>query len=155
ACGSLGDSLVRDVAADPLSVTNTRSDGSKGSPSSPRGNSPQPPRFNTNRRLLIVALITLLGINFYLGSRATQPASRVRVPYSPYFLDQVQAGKVKSITSKGTAIQGTFTEKLSYNGSKPSTRFQTQIPAFADNTALSKLLQDNDVVVNAQPLDVG
>jgi cell division protease FtsH len=136
-------------------VTNTRSDGPKSSPPSPRGSPPQPPRFTTNRRLLIVALLTLLGINFYLGSRATQPASRVRVPYSPYFLDQVKAGKVKSITSKGTAIQGTFTEKLSYNGSKPSTRFQTQIPAFADNTGLSQLLQEKGVVVNAQPLDTG
>src|SRR5262249_30132311 len=71
------------------------------------------------------------------------------------FLDQINAGKVKSITSKGTAIQGTFTEKLSYNGSKPTERFQTQIPAFADFKGLSQLLQQKGVVVNAQPLDVG
>jgi cell division protease FtsH len=136
-------------------MTATRDDGRKGAPPSPRGSSPTPPRFTPNRRALIFALLALLAINFYLGSRATQPAARVRIPYSPYFLDQVQLGHVKSITSKGTAIQGTFTQKLSYNRAKPTTRFMTQIPAFADNNALSKLLQDNNVTVNAQPLDTG
>jgi cell division protease FtsH len=62
---------------------------------------------------------------------------------------------VKEITSKGTAIQGTFTQKLRYGGSKPTTRFRTEIPAFADNDALSRLLQRKGVVVNAQPLDTG
>jgi cell division protease FtsH len=97
----------------------------------------------------------LLAVNIYLGSRATQSASRVRVPYSPFFLNQVREGHVKEITSKGTAIQGTFTEELQYSGSKPTTRFRTEIPAFADNDALSRLLQSKGVVVNAQPLDRG
>jgi len=79
----------------------------------------------------------------------------VRVPYTPFFLDQVKAGHVESITSKGTAIQGNFTQKESYNGSKPTDLFRTEIPTFADTDALSKLLQDNKVTVNAQPLDTG
>src|SRR5881392_2779684 len=126
------------------------------SPPAPRGSSPapKPPGFRPSRRWIIFAL-ALLAFNFYLGSRANQPPSRVRVPYSPFFLDQVRAGKVKSITSKGTALQGTFTEKLSYNGSKPSTRFQTLIPAFADNAVLSSLLEEKGVIVNAQPLQTG
>src|SRR5207244_5604771 len=78
-----------------------------------------------------------------------------RVPYSPFFLAQVSAGHVKEITSKGTAIQGTFTQKEQYAKSKPTTRFQTEIPAFADTKALSRLLQEKKVVVNAQPLDTG
>ncbi len=140
-------------------MTETRQDRGKtaGSPPAPRGSSPkgpQPPPFRLNRWWLIVGL-ALLAFNFYVGTRATQPPSRVRVPYSPFFLDQVSAGHVKDITSKGTAIQGTFTEKLQYQGSKPTTRFETEIPAFADNNALSRLLQDKGVVVNAQPLDKG
>jgi cell division protease FtsH len=126
-------------------------------PSAPRGStptSPQPPRFRPTRRWIIFAVV-LLGLNFYLGSRATQPASRIRVPYSPFFLQQVTDGHVKEITSKGTAIQGTFTEKQKYAGSKPTLRFRTEIPAFADNNALSRLLQEKRVVVNAQPLDSG
>jgi cell division protease FtsH len=123
----------------------------------PRGSSPQPPqqsRFWPGRGWVVFAL-ALLALNFYVGSRATEPASRVRVPYSPFFLNQVRAGHVKEITSKGTAIQGTFTQKERFGKSKPTTRFRTEIPAFADNNALSQLLQEKGVVVNAQPLDTG
>jgi cell division protease FtsH len=126
-------------------------------PPAPRGSSPTPPprsRFFPGRWWILFAL-ALLAFNFYLGSRATQPPSRVRIPYSPFFLQQVRDGHVKQITSKGTAIQGTFTQKIRYQDSKPTTRFRTEIPTFANNDALSKLLQDKGVVVNAQPLDTG
>jgi cell division protease FtsH len=125
---------------------------------SPRGGSsstpPTGPRFRVGRMWILFALL-LLAFNFYVGSRATRPPSRVRVPYSPFFLKQVRAGHVDEITSKGTAIQGTFTKKLRFQDSKPTTRFRTEIPAFADNNALSHLLEEKGVVVNAQPLDTG
>src|SRR5947199_620795 len=126
------------------------------SPPAPRGSSPapKPPGFRPSRRWIIFAL-ALLAFNFYLGSRANQPPSRVRVPYSPFFLQQVTAGHVDEITSKGTAIQGTFTQKERYAKAKPTTRFRTEVPAFANNNALSRLLQDNKVVVNAEPLQTG
>jgi cell division protease FtsH len=103
----------------------------------------------------IAVFLALLALNFFLTTRATQPSSRLRVPYSPFFLQQVSDGHVKSITSKGTAIQGTFTQKEQYNGSKATTLFKTEIPAFADTDALSQLLQKKGVVVNAQPLATG
>jgi cell division protease FtsH len=118
----------------------------------PQGPTPPRPRFRLSRGWILFAL-ALLALNFYAGSRAMQPASRVRVPYSPFFLQQVSARHVKEITSKGTAIQGTFTTPLSYGGSKATTRFKTEVPAFADNNALSRLLQSKGVVVNAVPLD--
>src|SRR6476659_1722063 len=121
----------------------------------PRGAAPPPrPRFRVGIVWILIALV-LLGINVYAGTRAMQPASRLHVPYSPFFLDQVNAGHVKEITSKGTAVQGTFTQPQSYGGSKTNTLFQTEIPTFADNTTLSALLQSKGVVVNAQPLDTG
>jgi cell division protease FtsH len=140
-------------------VTETSADQSKSAsaPPAPHGSSPtppQPPRFRMSRGWIFFVL-ALLAFNFYIGSRATQPPSRLRVPYSPFFLQQVSAGHVKEITSKGTAIQGTFTQKERYAESKPTTRFRTEIPAFADNDALSALLQKKGVVVNAQPLDTG
>jgi cell division protease FtsH len=140
-------------------MTETRQDQRKdaaGTPS-PSGSTPPRPRFPGFRpsRAWIIFALALLALNFYVGSRATQPPSRVRVPYSPFFLQQVSAGHVESIMSKGTAIQGTFTQKLSYAGSKPTTRFRTEIPAFADNDALSGLLERKGVVVNAEPLDSG
>jgi cell division protease FtsH len=126
-------------------------------PPAPRGSTPPPqqgPRFGFGRSWILL-LVVLLGINFFFSSRATRTPGRVRVPYSPFFLQQVDAGKVKQITSKGTSIEGTFTEKLKYDDKKPTTRFKTEVPAFANNNALSKLLQEKSVVVNAQPLDTG
>ena len=126
-------------------------------PPAPRGTTPTPPRprrFAFGRNWILFLLV-LLAINIYLGSRAMKEPARPRVPYSPFFLQQVRDGHVKEITSKGTAIQGTFKQKEQYGDSKPSDRFKTEIPAFADNTSLSKLLQSKGVVVNAQPLETG
>jgi cell division protease FtsH len=128
-----------------------------GSPPPTRGSTPPQrprPRFRISVWWIVFGL-ALLAVNLYMGTRATQAASRVRVPYSPYFLNQVNAGHVKDITSKGTAIQGTFTGKQSYQGSKPTTLFKTEIPTFADNNALTALLERKGVVVNAEPLDNG
>jgi cell division protease FtsH len=123
-------------------------------PPAPSGASPSRPRFHFSRGWILFG-IALLAFNIYFSSRATEPSSRVRVPYSPFFLNQVKAEHVKEITSKGTAIQGTFAKPQSYAGSKPTTKFKTEVPAFANNDALTSLLEKNGVVVNAQPLDTG
>jgi cell division protease FtsH len=140
-------------------VSSTREDQRAGAspPSSPRGSSPpSPPRPRFRPSPALIALfLGLLVLNFYVSTRAMEPTSRVRIPYSPFFLQQVSAGDVKEITSKGTAIQGTFTQKKQYAGSKATTLFKTEVPAFADTNALSRLLQRHQVVVNAQPLDTG
>jgi cell division protease FtsH len=112
---------------------------------------PPRPRFRLNWRIAAF-VVALFALNYWASTKATQPASRVRVPYSPFFLQEVTAGRVASITSKGTAIQGMFVRKESYAGSKPTLRFRTEIPSFADTKALSQLLERKRVVVNAQPL---
>src|SRR5262245_37599068 len=112
------------------------------------------PWYQPSRRW-IVFFVAVLVLNTLFSMRATEPASRVRVPYSPFFVEQVSADRVASISSKGTAIQGTFTKKLTYDGSKPTDKFRTEIPAFANTDALSNLLQEHDVTVNAQPIDKG
>jgi cell division protease FtsH len=126
-------------------------------PASPRGSSTPPsqrPRFRLSPRW-IVLFLALLALNIFITNRTMEPESRVRVPYSPFFLDQVKAGNVESITSKGTDLQGTFTKELRYEDSKPTTRFRTEIPGFANTDELSQLLQENDVTINAKPLDTG
>jgi cell division protease FtsH len=114
----------------------------------------KPPRFRPGWRWLAF-IVALLALNYYTASRATQPAARVRIPYSPYFLQEVTAGHVTSITSKGTAIQGTFTKAESYAGAKKTKLFATEVPAFADTNSLSQLLQKKKVVINAKPLTTG
>jgi cell division protease FtsH len=103
----------------------------------------------------VVFFLALLALNVFLSTRSMQAASRVRVPYSPFFVQQVGANNVTEITSKGTAIQGSFKAKRAYKGSKPTSLFRTEIPAFANTDKLSALLEEHKVVVNAQPLDTG
>ena len=127
-------------------------------PPAPRGSAPTTPqnRFNFRPRPgWVVLFLGLLAFNLFFSARAMRVASRVRVPYSPYFLAQVTDDHISAITSKGTDIQGTFKTKQSYQGSKPTTKFRTEVPAFANTDQLSKLLQEHDVTVNAQPLDKG
>src|SRR5919106_4124019 len=125
-------------------------------PPAPRGSSPTPrrQRFWTSPRW-IAFFLGLLALNLFISARAMEPASRVRVPYSPFFLHQVETRNVDEITSKGTDIQGTFRKQVSFENSKPTTRFRTEIPAFANTDELSRLLQENDVTVNAEPLEKG
>jgi len=83
---------------------------------------------------------------------STQP--RVGVPFSPFFLNELSAGQVKGISSKGDSIKGTFKTKLRYpptdTKATATTLFSTQVPAFWNNTQLSALLKSEKVQVNAQ-----
>ena len=113
---------------------------------------PQRPRFGLSRRWILFAL-ALLALNLFITNRAMEPASRVRVPYSPFFLEQVTTRNVAEITSKGTDVQGMFKKDVTFEDSKPTTRFRTEIPAFANTDELSRQLEENDVTVNAEPLE--
>jgi cell division protease FtsH len=104
---------------------------------------------------VVASVIALLAINYYTATRATQAHPRVRIPYSPLFLQQVRAGNVDAIQSKGTAIQGMFKRDEKIGKSKPTKLFKTEVPTFANTDALSKLLESKGVVINAQPLDTG
>jgi cell division protease FtsH len=103
----------------------------------------------------ILLFLAVLALDVLITTRAMEPASRVRVPYSPFFLDQIEADTVEEITSKGTAIQGTFVRTLRYGEAEPTKLFRTEVPAFADTGRLSNLLQAHGVTVNAKPLDSG
>jgi len=123
-------------------------------PAAPNDQRPQRPAFRISPIWILVGVL-LLAFNFWAGSQATQAPQRVRVPYSPFFLNQITKGNVAEITSVGTAIQGTFKTPTSFDRGAPTTRFETEVPAFADTNALSRLLEASNVVENAQPLDKG
>src|ERR671930_1022528 len=137
-----------------MSTDPTRGGSDQKPPSAPQA--PQPPQPRIRVAWWVVAsVIALLAINYYTATRATQAHPRVRIPYSPVFLQQVRAGNVEAIQSKGTAIQGTFAKARKYGKSKATTLFKTEVPTFADTDALSRLLVRKGVVINAQPLDTG
>ncbi len=113
------------------------------------------PRAPHRLRAFWIFLLVLLAIN-WLSVLMTEPSGqpRVKIPFSPYFLQQVQAGRVKSISTKSATINGTFESKVLYppdsRTATPTTLVSTQVPSFWNNPSLTPLLQARDVQVNAE-----
>ncbi|HEY3078983.1 MAG TPA: ATP-dependent zinc metalloprotease FtsH [Chloroflexota bacterium] len=129
-------------------------------PESPRRPTDHPPsersRFGGWRPWAILAVFVVL--NALLAPVLfPEPADRVTVPYTT-FKEQVQAGNVIEITSRGDAMQGTFRNPVTWPPDGPtsvtSTKFETRAPAF-DDPSLVPLLESKGVIVNARPLDEG
>ena len=93
--------------------------------------------------------------------RAAGPYSRSsRVPYQPFFLEQVEAGNVEAITSREDSIEGELKKPMRYDppgDDKPIEvdRFETQVPAFIDRAGLTMLLTEQKVIINASAPDAG
>jgi cell division protease FtsH len=123
----------------------------------PKEDKPRPPH---RRWAFWILIFVLFSVN-WAAVLMTQPAAqpRVTVPFSPYFLSHVQSGEVKSISSTGDTIEGTFATKLRYpptdKSATPTTLFSTQVPSFWDSTQLTDLLRSHAVEVNAQSTDSG
>jgi cell division protease FtsH len=118
----------------------------------PDEHKPRPPHRLRGFWIFVAALLLINVLSVVMSERGGEP--RVKVPFSPYFLQKVDAGLVKSISSKSDTIEGTFTRKVAYStGHGKTTRttlFSTEVPTFWDNTALTKQLQSKGVQVNAQ-----
>jgi len=118
----------------------------------PDAHKPPPPHRVPWFWIVILVLLAINWLGVLMAQSSGQP--RVKVPFSPYFLHQVEAGQVKSISSKGDTIEGTFTSKVVYPpGSakaKPTTLFSTRVPTFWDNVSLTALLQGKGIQVNAE-----
>jgi len=127
-----------------------------------RGAPPQqrPPLMPRNRRgTFIGILVALLAVNFILALATGSPEERTRVPYQPFFLEQVRTGNVQEISSTEQTIEGELKKPATYTpqGGKAEKvdKFKTQVPAFIDTASLTKLLDDQNVVVNASAPDDG
>ena len=118
----------------------------------PDEHKPTPPHRMRAFWLLLLGLLAINWLFVLISQPSTQP--RVTVPFSPYFLQQLEAGKVKSISSRSGSIQGTFTEKLKYpandSSATPTTLFATQVPSFWNSNQLTNLLIEHNVEVNAK-----
>ncbi len=111
---------------------------------------PSLPSRPTRIVIYVVVLAIALGINYWAAYRVIQE-TRIRVPYSPFFLEQVRADNVVTVTSTNSEIQGDFKHATKPQGSSTaSVHFVTEIPSFADTNQLSRLLQQHGVVVNAE-----
>jgi cell division protease FtsH len=118
----------------------------------PEERRPTPPHRWRGFWIFLVVLLAVNWLSVLLAQPGSQP--RVAVPFSPYFLRQLDARHVKSITSKSGAIQGTWTVKLKYPaGDRKATAtklFSTQVPSFWNTAALTTKLESEGVQVNAR-----
>src|SRR3954454_22936303 len=118
------------------------------------------PSWRTPRMRFLLIVFALLALNYVsVAMLAPGREEPVRVPYSPTFLQQVRDGNVERISSTGATVEGKFKKAVTYpktgNDSRTSTTFETEIPLFANGDELSKLLEDNDVVIEAEPINQG
>ncbi|HEX2102793.1 MAG TPA: ATP-dependent zinc metalloprotease FtsH [Solirubrobacteraceae bacterium] len=119
---------------------------------------PRPPMFPRSRRFFAI-LAGLLALNFALAFFTGGPPDRTQVPYSPFFLQQVEAGNVIEISARGETIQGDLRNPTNYTppGEK-ATRvdlFKTEVPSFVNTENLTQDLESKGVVLNAEPPDSG
>ena len=100
-----------------------------------------------------VFLLVLLVANYVIAGLVSSTPSRQQVPYS-FFFREVRSGNVSEVTATGDTIQGDFrhTVKAPNTTGKATTRFQTERPSFFHDS-LEKLLQQQGVVINANPIE--
>jgi cell division protease FtsH len=114
----------------------------------------KPPWIPSDRRwwALFGALLVL---NLVLVFATGGAASRQQVPYQPFFVEQLEAGNVESISSLEDSLDGELKRAVRYDPPGQAqavdvTLFKTQVPAFIDRAELTQLVTSQDVVVNAE-----
>jgi cell division protease FtsH len=111
-------------------------------------------------RRFIWFVLALLALNLVLSFMTGRPEERKRVPYQPFFVDQVEADNVKELSSRADSIEGELKNEATFNppgDAEPVgvTKFETEVPAFIDPSELTRLLAEQNVVINAEPPDEG
>jgi cell division protease FtsH len=110
----------------------------------------KPPMLPFSWRRFLWILVLLFVLNYLFVAAFAPPPERVQIPYSPVFLEQVRDGNVKEISSEGDTIKGEFRRETRVEGERAS-RFDTQVPTFANDRELSQLLGERRVRVTAEP----
>jgi cell division protease FtsH len=113
----------------------------------------KPPHRRPGFLWFVLALFVLNWLSVLLITPSGGP-QRVTIPFNPFFLQTVQAGQVRSISSTGNTVEGTFKQKLRYPPSDkkatPTTLFKTEIPTFWNDAQLAALLREKGVEIKAR-----
>jgi cell division protease FtsH len=120
----------------------------------PREDGDRPPRLRTPRMRILLVVGALLAANYiFVALFAPGEVKPVKIPYNPVFIQQIRDGNVERISTEGTTVDGRFKKDFKYGGAEPTKAFETEIPVFANNDQLSKLLEDENVVIEAEPIN--
>ncbi len=101
-------------------------------------------------RRFIAILLGLFVLNWLIVAVFAPPEKRIKVPYSPTFLQEVRKGNVSEISSTGDTVKGEFKKAVKYKD-ETAKGFETEIPTFANDRQLSQLLEEQEVVISASP----
>jgi cell division protease FtsH len=112
------------------------------------------------RRVIVTIFLSLLALNVVFALVTGRPEQSTRVPYSPFFLEQVQKGNVRDIASEAETIDGHLNKPVDYKAQgsdKTETveHFRTQVPTFVNTDQLTSQLEQKGVVLNARAPDSG
>jgi cell division protease FtsH len=110
----------------------------------------KPPMLPWSPRRFLGILLALLVLNWLIVAIFAPAEERIRIPYTPTFLEEVRDRNVKEISSEGDTVQGEFRREVKYED-KEAKKFETEVPTFADDQQLSSLLEAQNVTVNARP----
>ena len=110
----------------------------------------KPPMIPWSPRRFITILLGLFILNWVIVALFAPPEKRIKIPYSPTFLQEVRKGNVEEISSTGDTVKGEFEKSVKYKD-ETAKGFETEIPTFANDRELSRLLEENSVVISASP----
>jgi cell division protease FtsH len=112
------------------------------------------PYFRTPRMRILLIVTGLLAANYiFVALFAPGRVEPVTIPYNPVFLEQIRDGNVERISVTGETVDGMFKEDFKFEDKEPTRNFETEIPVFADEEELSSLLEQQDVVIEAEPVN--
>ena len=104
--------------------------------------------------VIVLVLLTLNYVSVALLGPGKEPS--VDVAYNPTFREQVEAGNVERISAQGETVEGKFKKAVNPPGDqKAAKNFETEVPTFANTDELSELLEENNVIVQAKPINSG
>jgi cell division protease FtsH len=112
-----------------------------------------PPKRRIPRPGFIGIVVIALALNYLLLNVISPPEAQITVPYSPFFIQQVENGNVKRISPLGETVEGEFKKRVRYEDSEAASQFETEIPQFANGDELEALLRDKGVVIEARSIN--
>ncbi|WP_067831772.1 ATP-dependent zinc metalloprotease FtsH [Actinomadura kijaniata] len=128
--------------------------GRPGGPGGRDGGGSRPGGFRPNRNTYFWFLLLLVFGMSYASMHATDKQHVVTIPYTA-FTEQVAAGNVKDVYTRGDRIEGELKQKQQVPGQKDPketyTEFETQRPTFANDKIFEQMLAKG-VVVEARPV---
>ncbi len=112
-------------------------------------------------RALLAFFVGLFVLNLLISFLTGAPPDRPRVPYQPFFLEQVEARNVEAITSREDSIEGELKQATTYD--PPGDDKPVEVERFVGRRfrrssigpGSTKLVTDRDVVINARAPDAG